>query len=266
MPATAEDLAYATYMLQWIDRLDWPALPIADETLPALRAFWTASADSDLDAINARLWAWVDANGGAQSPTDKAMILARMLLCLAAVPNRELQAVGYFEELLANYGVPREQILANLPPRPGVARASIARASIARAPNAPAAATATGSHEKHKTQVLWAFAVVSFVSGAHAASSGVTEVAGPIELGLVFAMISLIFLWYRIDADQHGFQRSVFMNVSIVMVAAIAVPYYLIRSRGWQHGQIAVLKAVLVFLGSIALSALGGMLFGQPPA
>ena len=44
------------------------------------------------------------------------------------------------------------------------------------------------------------------------------------------------------------------------------VPYYLIRSRGWQHGQIAVLKAVLVFLGSIALSALGGMLFGQPPA
>ena len=256
MPATAEDLAYATYMLQWIDRLDWPALPIADETLPALRAFWTASADSDLDAINARLWGWVDANGGAQSPTDKAMILARMLLCLAAVPNRELQAVGYFEELLANYGVPREQILANLPPRPGPARA----------PNAPAAATATGSHEKHKTQVLWAFAVVSFVSGAHAASSGVTEVAGPIELGLVFAMISLIFLWYRIDADQHGFKRSAFMNVSIVMVAAIAVPYYLIRSRGWQHGQIAVLKAVLVFLGSIALSALGGMLFGQPPA
>ena len=250
MPATAEDLAYATYMLQWIDRLDWPALPVADETLPALRAFWTASADSDLDAINARLWAWVDANGGPQSASDKSMILARMLLCLAAVPNRELQQIGYFEDLLGNYGVPRAQILAALPTKPGLAAAPVA---------------STGPHEQQKTQLLWALGVVSFVSGAHAASAGVSELARAIDLGLMFAMISLIFLWYRIDADQHGFKRSIFMNVSIVMLAAIAVPYYLIRSRGWQHGQIAVLKAVLVFLGSIALSALGGLLFGQPP-
>ena len=254
MTASPADVAYATYMLQWIDRLEWPSLPVADESLPALRAFWTESADTDLAAIDARLWAWVDANGGADSPTDKSMILARMLLCLAAVPNRQLQQVGYFEELLGNYGVPRAQIQAALPARPGATAAA-----AAALPNP------TGPHEQQKTQLLWAFGVVSFVSGAHAASAAVSEMAQAIDLGLVFAMISLIFLWYRIDADQYGFKRTVFMNVSIVMVAAIAVPYYLIRSRGWQHGQIAVLKAVLVFLGSIALSALGGMLFGQPP-
>lgn len=257
MTASPADVTYATYMLHWIDRLEWPSLPVADESLPALRAFWTESADTDLAAIDARLWAWVDANGGADSPTDKAMILARMLLCLAAVPNRELQQAGYFEELLGNYGVPRAQIQAALPARPGTTAAAVAAAALANP---------TGPHEQQKTQVLWAFAVVSFVSGAYGANAAVTAAGGAIELGLVFAMITLIYLWYRIDADQHGFQRSVFMNISIVMVAAIAVPYYLIRSRGWQHGQIAVLKAVLVFLGSIALSALGGMLFGQPPA
>ncbi len=258
MTASPADVAYATYMLHWIDSLDWPALPVAEETLPALRAFWTESTDTDLDAINARLWAWVDANVGPQSPTDQSMILARMLLCLAAVPNRELQQIGYFEDLLGNYGVPRAQIQAAMPARAG---------STQTAPGAGASpATAAGPHEQQKAQLLWAFCVVSFVSGAHAASAAVTELAKAIDLGLVFAMISLIFMWYRIDADQHGFKRSAFMNVSIVMVAAIAVPYYLIRSRGWQHGQIAVLKAVLVFLGSIALSALGGLLFGQPPA
>lgn len=256
MIASPADVAYATYMLNWIDRLDWPSLPIADETLPALRAFWTEAADTDLDAINARLWAWVDANGGPQSSTDKAMILARMLLCLAALPNRELQEVGYFEELLANYGVPSQQIQSALPARTGVA-------SAASAPLGPAVAGAR--YEQHKTQVLWAFGVVSFVSGAYAASTAATEVADAIDLGLAFAMVFLIFLWYRIDAEQRGFKRSLLLNVSIVLLAAIAVPYYLIRSRGWQHGQIAVLKAVLVFLGSIALSALGAMLFGQPP-
>ena len=257
MTASPADVAYATYMLHWIDSLDWPSLSIADENLPPLRAFWTESAATDLDAINANLWAWVDANAGPQSAGDKSMILARMLLCLAAVPNRELQQIGYFEDLLGNYGVPRAQILAAKPAQPGLAAPAPA---LAAAP-----ATSTGPHERQKTQVLRAFGVVSFVSGAHAASAAVSEMARAIDLGLVFAMISLIFLWYRIDADQYGFKRTVFMNISIVMVAAIAVPYYLIRSRGWQHGQIAVLKAVLVFLGSIALSALGGMLFGQPP-
>lgn len=256
MTASPADVAYATYMLRWIDRLDWPALAVAEETLPALRAFWIESIDTDLDAINARLWAWVDAQAGAQAPSDKSMILARMLLCLAAVPNRELQAVGYFEELLGHYGVPRGQMLTDPPPRPSVA---------ASAPAGAGPMATSGPHEQQKTQVLWAFAVVSFVSGAFGANAATTQAGGVIELVLVIAMISLIFLWYRIDAEQHGFQRSAFMNVSIVMVAAIAVPYYLIRSRGWQHGQIAVLKAVLVFLGSIALSALGGMLFGQPP-
>ena len=77
------------------------------DTLPRLRAYWTAAEEVDLEAINERLWAWVDANGGPQPSRDKAMILVRMLICLAAVPNRELEEVGYFEDLLTLYGLPR---------------------------------------------------------------------------------------------------------------------------------------------------------------
>ena len=107
MSATSADVAYATYMLNWIESLAWPQLAIADDTLPRLRAYWTAAEEVDLEAINERLWAWVDANGGPQPSRDKAMILVRMLICLAAVPNRELEEVGYFEDLLTLYGLPR---------------------------------------------------------------------------------------------------------------------------------------------------------------
>lgn len=256
MSATPADVAYATYMLNWIESLAWPPLAIADEALPRLRAYWTESADVDLDALSERLWAWVDANGGPQPSRDKAMILVRMLICLAAVPNRELEEVGYFEDLLTLYGLPQQR-----PGRPPAEIAGVAAAQVGHTETA----IPTGKHNQLKAQVLWAFAVISLVSGAHAATAGVSEAARAVELGLVFLMILLIFLWYRIDADQHGFKRTVLWDIGIVAMAAFVVPAYLIRSRNPPQGQIAVLKAVLVFLGSIVLSSLGALLFGQPP-
>lgn len=257
MTATPEDLAYATYMLNWVDRLEWPPLAIADETLPQLRAFWTQSVDTDLDAISDRLWAWVDANGGPQPSTDRRMILVRMLICLAAVPNRELEQVGYFEELLRNHGVASAEIARARPRKPyeGAVGAGPADRTVP-APGEP------GLHQRRKTQVLWAFAVVSFVAGANPLVASSAEPPGLAQLAPVFAMVFLIYLWYRLDADERRFARSPLLDVAVVMVAALAIPYYLVQSRGWQHGQIAILKAILVALGSIVLSTLGAMAFG----
>ena len=259
MTATPEDVAYATYMLGWIEKLDWPQLPIADETLPALRAYWQESVETDLGAISDRLWAWVDANGGPAPSSDHQMILARMLICLAAVPNRELEQVGFFEDLLRNYGVASDEVLRAAPRKPF--EGSLAATTETRPAVAP---VANGSiHQHAKTQILWAFAAISFISGANPVVAMSPDTVKLVELTLVFAMVFLIFLWYRLDADERGFQRSILLNVGIVMVAAVAVPYYLIRSRGWQEGPPAVLKALVVFLGSIVLSAVGAMLFGH---
>ncbi len=257
MTAAPEDLAYASYMLGWIEKLDWPQLPIADETLPELRAFWQDAIETDLDAIGDRLWAWVDANGGPQPSTDRQMILARMLICLAAVPNRELEKVGYFEQLLQNYGVAGEAIARARRRQP------FDGAAAADARPVAALSVRAGTYEQQKAQVLWAFAAVSFFAGANPVVAMSADLVRLVELGLMFAMVFLIFLWYRIDADQRGFHRSLLLNIGIVMIAAFAVPYYLIRSRGWQEGPAAVLKALLVFLGSIVLSSLGAIAFGH---
>lgn len=258
MTATPEDLAYATYMLDWVDRLEWPQLAIADAALPQLRAFWTQSVDTDLDAISDQLWAWVDANGGPQPSTDRRMILVRMLICLAAVPNRELEQVGYFEDLLRSYGVANDEVSRARPRK--VYEGAIGDRPVDR--TEAAAAARPHPHSQRKAQVLWAFAVVSFVAGANPLVASSAEPPGLAQLAPVFAMVFLIYLWYRIDADERRYPRTPLLDVAIIMVAALAIPYYLVRSRGWQHGQIAILNAILVFLGSVVLSTLGAMLFG----
>jgi hypothetical protein len=260
MTPTAADKAYASYMLHWIEALDWPSVPVADAALPALRAWWRDSQATDLDAIAEQLWAWVDANGGPQPSTDRSMILVRMLICLAAASNRELQDVGYFEDLLDRRGVSREELrrvraehLLDGDDSPEVP---------ARAASGALGEDARTAHfRRAKTRVLWAFAMFSFVSGARPMG---TPEAATIEMLMIFGMALLIFMWYRFDSEERGFPRTPLLNIGMVMVAAVAMPYYLIRSRGWEIGQRSVAKALGMFLLSILLSTLGALMFGGP--
>jgi hypothetical protein len=97
-------------MLAWIDTLAWPKVDVAQAMLPILRSYWGAGVRSDLGSISQALWHWVDANGGPRMSIEKEMILVRMLLCLTSDDNRELQDMGFFEDLLALYGLARAEI------------------------------------------------------------------------------------------------------------------------------------------------------------
>lgn len=264
MTQTAADRAYAAYMIHWIGKLDWPDLAIADLHWPQLRDYWQADAPADLDAIAQALWEWVDDNGGPSPSTERRMLRVRMLICLAAADNRQLEDVGYFEDLLRWYGLaPGEILRARLQFDIGDAPvpSAIPATSPASAP-APAAAAAN-PYQAAKWRVLAAFGALSFVSGAHPMVTMSAETGRGIELVLILAMAMLIFLWYRLDSDEHGYVRTPLLNVSVVMVAALAIPYYLIRSRGWQRGQVSVLRAIAVFMASVVLSATGASMFGH---
>lgn len=74
------------------------------------------------------------------------------------------------------------------------------------------------------------------------------------EIDIIFMLASafLIFAWYRIDSNQYGYKRSPFLNVAVVAIAALALPYYFFRSRGFRGG----LAATALFLGSGVLYSL----------
>ena len=60
---------------------------------------------------------------------------------------------------------------------------------------------------------------------------------------------SLIFWWYWTDSTLRAYRRSPLLNVAVIAVAFVAIPYYLIRSR--PSGQ--RLRAVASMLGFVAL-------------
>ena len=70
---------------------------------------------------------------------------------------------------------------------------------------------------------------------------------------------SLIFGWYWADSTLRSYRRSPLLNVGVIAVALLAVPYYLWRSR--EHGQrlksIAKLCGfVLLVVGAVMVGAL----------
>lgn len=70
----------------------------------------------------------------------------------------------------------------------------------------------------------------------------------------------LIFWWYWTDSTLRSYRRSPLLNVAVVSLAFLAIPYYLVRSR--PRGE--RLKAILRLLGFSALVVLA-MLAGAVP-
>jgi len=113
-----ENETYAIYMLQWVENLGAPTVPSLIGALSGVREYWSGNKSIDLARIREILWSWVDTNGGPRSSPEKTMLLARMILCLAYEDNRELEDMGYFEDLLSNYGVSRKEINSYGPSNP----------------------------------------------------------------------------------------------------------------------------------------------------
>ena len=69
----------------------------------------------------------------------------------------------------------------------------------------------------------------------------------------------LVFWWYWADSTSRSYRRSPLLNVAIVAVGFLAVPYYLLRSRERGRRLLAFAKLfgfVLLMLVAMAIGAL----------
>ena len=102
---------------------------------------------------------------------------------------------------------------------------------------------------KGKAAALTTLAAISFLMPAiERAMTGRVEMLS--SYGLVETALSLIalFWWYHLDKAEHNYKAGKLMNAGVLIFAAIALPIYFVRSRGWQRGGIAIAWALL-FLG-----------------
>jgi hypothetical protein len=112
------------------------------------------------------------------------------------------------------------------------------------------------SAPKTKYYILMILAL-GFADGAVAHFLFPGQLIAPSSLVLSFAALFFIFLWYRIDSDSRGFRRSPLLSVAVVGVTILALPYYLIRTRGIRQGTLATLVMILVAVGYSAMGYLG---------
>ena len=80
---------------------------------------------------------------------------------------------------------------------------------------------------------------------------------GRFDLAETFAGLALIYWWYHADKRSRGYAAGPLMNAGVIVAAVIALPVYLVRSRGWKRGAVAVALALVVLGATFGLSELG---------
>jgi len=110
---------------------------------------------------------------------------------------------------------------------------------------------------RSKAVVLIILAILAFLQGA----AGQFFYPGQIfsRSDIIFSLVglALVFAWYRIDAEERNYRRSIGLNIAIVAVTIIAFPYYFFRTRGARRGLIVLAKA-FVFCVVMQVLATGG--------
>lgn len=116
---------------------------------------------------------------------------------------------------------------------------------------------------KPKTLALILMAAVSFASPfAESLATGQVETLSTFGLIETGVSLVLLFWWYHLDKAERGYAAGRLMNAGVLVVAAIALPIYFIRSRGWRRGGRATGMAAVFLLGCFLLGELGERLGG----
>ena len=109
-----------------------------------------------------------------------------------------------------------------------------------------------------KTVALMVLAVLSFASPAlERAITGRVELLSNFGLGETLLSLIVLFCWFHLDKAEHDYRAGKLMNAGVLLLAAVALPIYLIRSRGWKRGAMAIGVALLFLAGTLVLAELG---------
>jgi hypothetical protein len=111
---------------------------------------------------------------------------------------------------------------------------------------------------RSKVLALALLALVSFFGPfLEMLMTGRVEPFGRWEIVETLVALVLVFWWYHVDKAEHGYRAGALMNGAMLLVLAVAMPIYLVRSRGWKHGAIATLVALACAGVSFGLGELG---------
>ena len=102
--------------------------------------------------------------------------------------------------------------------------------------------------QKHRALVILVVALFVTSAGEILIFGRPMDTANAYTFGTALLTVFLIYWWYVLDKRERQFPAGMVQNVGIIFLSPIALPVYLIRSRGWGKGLVATLGAVVMFL------------------
>ena len=109
-----------------------------------------------------------------------------------------------------------------------------------------------------KAAALVTLAAISFVMPAvERAMAGHVEMLSTYGLAETALSLIALFWWFHLDKAERNYRAGKLMNAGVLLFAAIALPIYFVRSRGWKRGGIAILCALLFLAVMFVLEEAG---------
>jgi len=103
------------------------------------------------------------------------------------------------------------------------------------------------------------FFIVGFASGiAHQLVAPETLMA-PVDFPFMLLGALAIFAWYVADSNQRDYRRSLILNIFVIGISVLALPYYLLRTRGILKGVLAIAMFILFTLAYMFLQYVGSL-------
>ena len=115
-----------------------------------------------------------------------------------------------------------------------------------------------------KTLVLLMLAAASLLSGVVDQYFYPGQELPPTAIAFAVVAAFLIFWWYRLDSSQLGYRRSPWLNIGVVALPIIALPYYFFRTRGAKRGAAYsfVTLVAFIFIGVLAVAGAYATYYG----
>ena len=110
-----------------------------------------------------------------------------------------------------------------------------------------------GVMKNPKLVVFGALMLSALLSGIARQFMAPNEVVAPIDILFMVVGAFLLFLWFRLDSDERNYRRSPLLNVGVISLAIVVLPYYFFRTRGFARGFGA---SVLFLIAGIVYSLL----------
>jgi hypothetical protein len=108
-----------------------------------------------------------------------------------------------------------------------------------------------------KAMILAIFVIASFATGIVGQYFWPEAQLSGADVAYAVFGTFLIFAWYHIDARQRGYRRPAWLNIGVILLAIVAMPYYFFRTRGLKGGLISTGLALLLMVGTSVLTSLG---------